>query len=210
MNNVGNNKVTFYYNPMSRGRIVHWLLEELGADYEIKHLDWAKADHKSPEYLKINPMGKIPAIVHKGVVVTETPAICLYLADAFPAAGLAPQFNDPLRGTYYRWFMFAVGCVEPALLDKENPHKNPLDPRGCSYGTLQDTMNTFEKLLENGYVVGNKFSAADVYISALIGWKLMSKVLEPRPVFERYLKICTDRPAYQRFMEKAGPIPSPA
>src|SRR5689334_8952331 len=95
--------VTFYYNPMSRARMAHWMLEEVQAPYEIKVIDFGKREHKSPEFLKINPMGKLPAIKHKGVVITETPAICAYLADAFPKAGLAPKVDDPKRGSYLRW-----------------------------------------------------------------------------------------------------------
>ena len=101
-----NDTITFYYNPMSRGRIVHWMLEEVQAKYEIKLLDWKKGEHKAPEYLKINPMGKIPAIVHKGVVITETAAICMYLADAFPKSNLAPAIGDPDRGTYFAMVLF--------------------------------------------------------------------------------------------------------
>ena len=110
--------ITFYTNPMSRGRIVHWLLEELGVPYDMKILDFEKGDHKKPDYLKINPMGKVPAIVHRGVVVTEAAAICTYLADAYPKAGLAPALDDPQRGTYLRWIFFGAGCIEPAIVDK--------------------------------------------------------------------------------------------
>jgi glutathione S-transferase len=102
--------IAFYHNPQSRGRIVHWMLEEANAPYEIKVLDFEKKEHKSPEYLAINPMGKIPAIVHRGTVITECAGICAYLADAFPAAGLAPKLDDPQRGTYLRWLFFGAGC----------------------------------------------------------------------------------------------------
>ena len=105
-------KVTLYSNPMSRGRTVQWLLDELGAPYDLKVLDLAKGEQKTPQYLAINPMGKVPAIVHRGVVVTEAAAICVYLADAFPQAGLAPKLDDPKRGTYLRWIFFATGCFE--------------------------------------------------------------------------------------------------
>jgi glutathione S-transferase len=112
--------ITFYHNPKSRGRIVHWMLEEVGTPYETTILDFAKNEHKPPAYLAINPMGKIPAIVHRDTVVTETGAICAYLADAFPAAGLAPAFDDPARGTY------CVGCSSaPAV-------SSPRSSTGCS------------------------------------------------------------------------------
>src|SRR5262249_51799760 len=111
-------RLVFYHNPMSRGRIVHWMLEEVGATYETKVMNLEKREHKTPEYLAVNPMGKIPAIVHGETVVTETAAICAYLADAFPKAGLAPALGDHARGTYYRWFFFGAGCLEPAIVDR--------------------------------------------------------------------------------------------
>ena len=111
-------RVTFYHNPMSRGRIAHWMLEESGAPYDVKILSFEKGEHKAPEYLAINPMGKVPAIVHRGTVVTEAAAICAYLADAFPQNDLAPALDDPARGTYYRWLFFGAGCIEPALVDR--------------------------------------------------------------------------------------------
>ncbi len=201
-----NDKVTFYYNPRSRGRIVHWMLEEVGAEYEIKLLDWNKREHKSPEYLKINPMGKIPTIIHRSVVVTETPAICTYLADAFPNAGLAPAVDDPKRGTYYRWLFFAAGCIEAAFMEKKYPRITPIESGRLGFGNYTDTVNTLEKAVSNGFILGDQFSAADLYISSQIGWGLLTKELEERPAFEKYQKLCADRPAYRRFIEKAGPL----
>ena len=200
-----NDKVIFYYNPMSRGRIVYWLLEELEADYEIKLLKWETKDHKSPDYLKINPMGQIPAIMHKGAVVTETPAICAYLADAFPKNKLAPALSDPLRGTYYRWLFFAASSLEYAMFDKKYPRKETLDPAHTGYSSYSEVINTLEGAVSNGYLTG-KFSAADVFLASAIGWGLFMKGLEARPAFENYLKLCMDRPGHKRFMEKAGPI----
>ena len=110
--------IVFYTNPMSRGRIVHWMLEEIGAPYRTELLSFDKNEHKTPAFLAINPMGKVPTIVHRGVVVTEAAAICTYLADAFPKAGLAPAFDDPARGTYLRWMFFGAGCIEPAIIDR--------------------------------------------------------------------------------------------
>lgn len=201
-----NDQVTFYYNPMSRGRIVHWMLEEVGAPYEIKLLDWNKGAHKSPEYLKINPMGKIPAIVHKSIVVTEAAAICAYLADAFPKAGMAPAVNDPTRGTYYRWLFFAAGCVEPALMDKKHPRMNEASPSHLGYGSYDDTVNALEKAVSQGFILGDRFSAADVYISSQIGWAMMNKDIDQRPAFVQYQKRCIERPAFLRFTEKAATI----
>ena len=142
--------ITFYTNPMSRGRIVHWLLEELGVPYDMKILDFEKGDHKKPEYLKINPMGKVPAIVHRGTVVTEAAAICTYLADAYPKAGLAPALDDPQRGTYLRWIFFGAGCVEPAIVDKMFDRPAVERKGALGYGSYEDTLNALETALKPG------------------------------------------------------------
>lgn len=194
--------VTFYYNPMSRGRTIHWLLEELGCEYDIKLLEWNTGDVKSAEYLKINPMGKIPAIVHRNITVTETPAICAYLADAFPDKNLAPKLNDPKRGTYYRWMFFAHGCLEGAFADKKFPRNPALAATQLGYGSTQLTIDTLEKAVANGFITGT-FSAADIFLASYIGWALSQKDLEPKPAFVNYLALCTDRPSWRSFNEKA-------
>ena len=194
-------KITFYHNPQSRGRIVHWMLEEANAPYEVKVVDFEQKEHKSPEYLAINPMGKIPAIVHRGTVVTECAAICAYLADAFPAAGLAPALDDPKRGSYLRWLFFGAGCVEPAIIDHMFSRPPPSRPAAMGYGNYADTLSTLEKALTPGpFVLGEVFSAADVYLGSAIGWGLSMKAIEPRPVFGTYLARIGQRPAYQRAM----------
>ncbi len=198
--------ITFYYNPMSRGRIVHWMLEEVQANYEIKFMDWKKNDHKAPEFLKLNPMGKIPAIVHRSTVITESAAICTYLADAFPAANLAPALTDPARGTYYRWLFFAASCIEPAMMDKKFPRAGKAEPSHLGYGSYDDTFNTLEKVVASGFILGKNFSAADLYVSSQIGWALMNKDLEPKPAFVNYVKVCNDRPGFKRFTEKADTL----
>jgi glutathione S-transferase len=192
--------IVFFHNPMSRGRIVHWMLEEVGAPYEIKLLEFEKAEHKKPDYVALNPMGKIPTIVHRGVVVTEAAAICAYLADAFPAAGLAPAIDDPKRGTYLRWLFFAAGCGEPALTDKMLGRAAPAERKGAiGYGSYEDTMNALEKAIGAGpFILGERFSAADVYVASLLGWGIATKAIEPRPVFVDYVKRASARPAYQR------------
>lgn len=191
--------VVFYHNPMSRAGIVHWMLEEVGAPYETKLLDFEKREHKSPEYLAINPMGKVPAIVHRGVVVTEAGAICAYLADAFPEAGLAPALDDPARGTYYRWLFFAAGCVDPAVVDKAF-ERLPLEHEGAvGYGTYENTLNALETALSPGpFILGERFSAADVYVGAQVAWGLRMKSIKVRPAFEAYAARCTGRPASAR------------
>ncbi|MCA8933691.1 MAG: glutathione S-transferase, partial [Rhodospirillaceae bacterium] len=132
-----------YTNPRSRGRIVRWMLEEVGCPYTVQVVGYGPP-MKSPEYLAINPMGKVPALVHGGQVITESGAICAYLADAFPEAGLAPPAGE--RGAYYRWLFFAAGCVEPALISKALGHVPPEDRQGMvGYGTYELTLNALEQ-----------------------------------------------------------------
>jgi glutathione S-transferase len=196
--------ITFYTNPMSRGRIVHFLLEELGAPYHMKILDLEKGEHKKAEYLRINPMGKVPAIVHRGVVVTEAAAICTYLADAYPRAGLAPAFDDPQRGTYLRWMFFGAGCVEPALVDRMFA-RPPVERKGAlGYGSYEDTLHALETAVTPGpFILGERFSAADVYVGSQIQWGMMVKALEPRPKLQQYAERIAARPAMQRLMKGA-------
>jgi glutathione S-transferase len=196
--------VVLYSHPMSRGRTVHWLLEELGAPYEYKLVDIEKGEQKAPEYLAINPMGKVPAIVHRGVVVTESAAICVYLADAFPRAGLAPQLDDPKRGTYLRWFFFGAGCFEPAVVDKMFARPALERSGAIGYGTYEATLAALETALRPGpFILGQTFSAVDVFVGSQLYWALMTKAIEPRPVFQQYAERCAARPAMQRLMTGA-------
>lgn len=197
-------RVTLYSNPMSRGRTVHWLLEELGAPYDVKLVDLAKGEQKSPQYLAINPMGKVPAIVHRGVVVTEAAAICVYLADAFPQAGLAPKLDDPKRGTYLRWIFFGVGCFEPAVMDKMFKRPPFERPGAISYGTYETMLATLETALEPGpWILGERFTAADVFIGAQLQFALMTKAIEPTPVIQSYVDRIAGRPALQKLLKGA-------
>ena len=171
--------LTFYTNPMSRGRIARWMLEEVGAPYETVVLGYADS-MKAPDYLAINPMGKVPAIVHRGAVVTEGAAICAYLADAFPGANLAP--TPKARGLYYRWMFFAAGPLDMAASMKamgfEVP-KEKLRMAGC--GSYADVMNTLERAVsENRFIAGDLFTAADVYVGAHVGWGLHFGTFEKR------------------------------
>ena len=149
-------------------------------------------------------MGKVPAIVHRGVVVTECAAICVYLADAYPKAGLAPALDDPQRGTYLRWIFFGAGCVEPAIVDKmfDRP---PVERKGAlGYGSYDDTLNALETALKPGpFILGERFSAADVYVGSQMQWGMMVKSLEPRPMFLQYVERIAARPALQRLLKGA-------
>jgi len=193
------NELVFYTNPRSRGRIVRWMLEEIGQPYRTEVLDYGTT-MKAPAYLAINPMGKVPALRHGDVVVTEAAAICAYLADAFPQAGLAPPHGDRLRGSYYRWLFFAAGPVEAAVSNKAFGFVVPPEREGTiGYGSFQRVMDTLEQAVSGGnYLVGDKFTAADVYAGSQIGFGLMFKTFEPRPAFQHYWQRITVRPAYAR------------
>jgi glutathione S-transferase len=192
-------EIVFHHNPMSRGRIAHLMLEEVGAPYRIVLHSFDRREHKTPEYLAINPMGKIPAIEHRGVVVTEAAAICAYLADAFPAAGLAPAPTDPARGPYMRWLFFGAGCIEPAMTDRALQRPPVERPSTIGYGSYEDVLGALETAVTPGpFILGDRFSAADVYVGSQIGWGLMTKALEPRPVFVSYAARLRDRPAFAR------------
>jgi glutathione S-transferase len=198
-----NKQIVFYTNPMSRGRVAHWMLEEVGAPYDLHLVNLEKGEQKQPAFLSINPMGKVPAIVHRGVVVTETSAICMYLADAFPAAGLAPAISDAARGTYLRWFFFAASSLEYALMDKAFPRAGTPHVGQLGYGTYEKTLDALEHALRPGpWILGDRFSAADVYIGSQMGWALMVKNLEPRQPFVDYVGRCNERPAMKRMIER--------
>jgi glutathione S-transferase len=191
--------IVFYHNPQSRGRIAHWMLEEVGVPYKTELLSFDKRDHKTPSFLALNPMGKIPTLKHGNTVVTEAGAVCAYLADAFPAANLAPALDRPERGTYYRWLFFGAGCIEPALVDRMFK-RPPVERAGAlGYGSYDDTLNALEQAITPGpFILGDHFTAADVYIASEIGWGMLSKSLEPRESFQKYFARCSQRPAFKR------------
>ena len=195
-------ELVFYTNPQSRGRIVRWMLEEIGQPYKTEVMDYAST-MKAPTYLAVNPMGKVPALRHGDAVVTETAAICAYLADAFPQAKLAPLSGDRMRAPYYRWMFFAAGPVEAAISNKAlNFVVPPERERMIGYGTLANTMNALESAVSNGkYLLGDDFSAADVYVGSAIGFGMMFGTMEKRPVFEQYWQRLSARPAYSRAKE---------
>jgi glutathione S-transferase len=192
--------VLLYTNPMSRGQIARWMLEEVGAPYEAVILDYA-GGMKTADYRAINPMGKVPAIVHGGKVVTECAAICAYLADAFPAAGLAPATDD--RADYYRWLFFAAGPVEAAVTNKAMGFVLPEGrERSAGYGSLDDTLDTLETAVTGrSWICGGTFTAADVYVGAQIDWGLAFGTIPSRPAFEAYASRLRERPAYKRQKE---------
>ena len=195
-------ELVLYTHPMSRGRIGRWMLEEIGQPYRTEILDYATT-MKSEAYLAINPMGKVPALRHGDTVITECAAICAYLADAFPKAGLAPAVSDRLRGPYYRWLFFVAGPLEAAAMNKGlgfevPPEKKPM----AGYGSLADVTSALDGLLSaNDYVTGDRFTAADVYLGSHIGWGMQFGTLEKCPSFERYWQRVSARPAAIRANE---------
>jgi glutathione S-transferase len=196
-------EVVFYHWPMSRGRMVHFMLEEVGAPYRIELTSLEQGDHKKPGFLAINPMGKLPAIVHRGVTITETAAIITYLADEFPAARLAPAIGEPARGTYLRWMFYGAGCVDAALIDRMLERPAPERVGAVGYGRLEHVVETLEKAISPGpYLLGERFTAADLYIGSQIGFGMMMKALEPRPAFQAYFNRVASRPASKRAIEQ--------
>jgi len=195
-------ELVFYTNPMSRGRMVRWMLEEVGQPYRTEILDY-ETTIKAPAYLAINPMGKVPALRHGDTVVTECAGICAYLADAFPQAGLAPPHGDHRRGPYYRWLFFAAGPLESAAMNKGlGLVVPPGKERMAGYGTYADVLGALDGLLSSrDYVIGDRFSAADVYLGSHIGWGMQFGTVEKRPAFESYWKRVSSRPAAIRAKE---------
>ena len=191
--------LVFYTNPASRGRMVRWMLEEVGQPYRTEVLDYGTT-MKAPAYLAVNPMGKVPALRHGDVVVTEVAAICAYLADAFPEAGLAPPPGDAMRGPYYRWLFFGAGPFEAAVTNTALGVQVPAErQRMVGYGRMSDVVDTLEAAVSQpGYLAGERFSAADVYIGSQIGFGLMFGSIEKRPAFAAYWERLRHRPAALR------------
>lgn len=189
--------LVFYTNPQSRGRIVRWMLEEVGASYRTEVVQFGPA-MKSHDYLSINPMGKVPAIVHDGTIVTEVAAICAYLADAFPQAGLAPPVAQ--RGNYYRWLFFTAGPVEAAVTNKALKLDIPQDKEGTvGYGNFELVVETLATAVSTTpFVSGDDFSAADVYVGSHISWGMQFGTLPKRPEFEQYWDRVGSREACKR------------
>lgn len=195
-------ELVFYTHPMSRGRTVRWMLEEVGRPYRTELREFGST-MKAAEYLAINPMGKVPTLRHGTVIVTETAAICAYLADAFPEARLAPPPGDPRRGPYYRWLFFGAGPLEAAWTNQALGFITPPDrARMAGYGSLDAVLHTLEGALQQtGYLAGDSFTAADLYIGAQLGFGLRFGMIEARPAFVAYADRLAARPAAVRARE---------
>ncbi|MEP2101926.1 MAG: glutathione S-transferase family protein [Parasphingorhabdus sp.] len=193
---MSSSTLTFYTNPMSRGQIARWALHEAGAEYDQQIIEYAD-EMKSDKYLAINPMGKVPAIVHNGKTVTECAAICAYLADAFPEADLAPKPEE--RADYYRWLFFAAGPIEQAVLDR-NFGLSPTaeQERTAGYGSYDRAMDVLDQMLQsNDYVCGKRFTMADVYVGSQVDWGLQFQSFPERNSFRAYAERLRAREKYQ-------------
>jgi glutathione S-transferase len=196
------NQLTFYHNPMSRGAIVRWMLEEVGQPYETVLLEYGTT-MKAPDYLAINPMGKVPALKHGDTVVTEVAAICAYLADAFPDAGLAPPPGSQERGPYYRWLFYGAGPVEAAIMDRALGVNVPADKQMMvGYGSYDTVVDVLDRHVSgHEYIAGTRFTAADVYVGSHLSWGTQFGTLSKRDSFDAYLSRVLQRPAAVRGKE---------
>ena len=196
-------KLTLYHIAPSRSSIVHWMLEEVGEPYEIHLLSMQRGENRAPEYLAVNPMGKVPAVRHRDVVITEAAAICAYLADEFPAAKLNVPVGDPRRGPYLKWLFFGPSCIEPAIMDRAFPRKEEARRAALGYGDFDTVIDVVAKAVSKGpYLVGDQFTAADVVIGSGLRWGMMFKLLPERPEFTAYVGRLAQRPALQRADDK--------
>jgi glutathione S-transferase len=190
--------LTLFHAPNSRSGAARYLLEELGADYDLHVLNLKKNEQRAPDYLAVNPMGKVPAIRHGDALVTEQPAIFIYLADLFPQAGLAPAPGDPLRGPYLRWLAFYGSSFEPAINDLAMK-REPAPPVMCPYGDYDTMLATLTRQLRAGpYLLGERFSAADVLWGTALGWTTMFKLVPELPEIMAYMDRVNSRPAARR------------
>src|SRR4051812_44840432 len=195
-------RITFFHSPNTRSSSVLTLLEELGADYDLHLLNMKAGEQRRAEYLAVNPMGKVPAIRHGDALVAEQGAVFLYLADLFPQAGLAPPIGDPLRGPFLRWLFFYGSSFEPAIVDRAMK-RDPAPPSTSPYGDYDTMLGTLTGQLEKGpYLLGERFSAADVLWGTALSWTTAFKVVPDLPVLRAYVERTTSRPAAVRAREK--------
>jgi glutathione S-transferase len=197
------NDLVFYHAIPSRGAVVRWMLEEVGEPYETRLLDLRGGEARKPDYLAINPQGKVPAIVHKGVATTEVAAICLYLADAFPRAGLAIPVGDPRRGPYLRWAVFNASAIEPAMTDAKFPRREDPPPTAIGYRPLDALLDIVARAVIPGpYLMGEQFTAADVVIGSALRFGMAFGMMPQRADLTGYVARLTARPAFRRAEEK--------
>lgn len=187
-----------FTNPQSRGQIAHWMMEELGKPYETVWLEYGPNGNKSPEYLELNPMGKIPTLVHHNQVVTECAAICAYCAELNPEKNLKPSGQD--LAAYYRWLFFTAGPLEHAIVNKSLGYIVPEEKQSTvGYGNFEQAVSCLESYLgRHDFICGDSFSAADVYVGSHVLWGLQFKTLPDLKHFLAYKERLIQRPGYQR------------
>ena len=195
--------LTLYHAAPSRSSIAQWMLEEIGEPYDLRVLSLKDGDNRKPAYLAVNPMGKVPALRHGDTVITEAAAICCYLADVFPQAGLSVPIGDPRRGTYLKWLFFGPSCVEPSITDKAFKRAEA-PPRGAlGHGDYDTVMDVLADGVRTGpYLMGQQFTAADVVIGSGLRWGMQFKLVPERPEFVAYTRRLAERPALNRATEK--------
>lgn len=192
-------ELMLYHAVPSRSATVRWMLEEVGEPYDLQLLNLSENDQRKAEYLEINPQGKVPALKHKGTVVTEVSAICAYLADEFPKPKLSIPIGDPRRGAYLSWLFFGPSCLEPAVSDRAFPRKDPPRAAAIGYRDIDALADIVAKAVAKGpYLMGDQFTAADVVIGSGIRWGTMFNLIPDRPEFKPYVDRISSRPASQR------------
>jgi glutathione S-transferase len=196
-------KLTLYHAAPSRSSITRWMLEEIGEPYDIHLLSLSKGDNRAPEYLAVNPMGKVPALKHGDTVITEGAAICAYLADEFPRAKLNVPIGTPRRGAYLKWLFFGPSCIEAAMIDRASPRKEEARRAMLGYGDFDTVMDVTAKAVAKGpFLMGEQFTAADVVIGSGLRFGMMFKGLPERPEYVAYVSRVTERPAAKRATKK--------
>jgi glutathione S-transferase len=197
--------IVLYHHPFTRAANTVWMLEETGAPYELRWVDIMAGDAKKPDFLAVNPMGKLPALVDDGVAITESAAIGLYLADRYAPGRLAPALDDPRRGTYFRWSLFAPSVIEPGSMAKMA--KWEFKPGQAGWGDYETMLGAIEKAIGDGpFVLGEQFTMADVIFGGTLRYMLTFKMVEPRPAFTAYAERLAARPALQRAEAKNAAI----
>ena len=196
--------LTLYHGAPSRSSIVHWMLEEVGEPYDIQLVSFKKGENRRPDYLAVNPMGKVPALRHRDVVITEASAICAYLADEFPRAKLNVPVGNPKRGTYLKWLFFGPSCVEPAIMERAYPRKDTPPRAALGFAEFETVVEVLAKAAgaADPYLLGKQFTATDVVIGSGLRWGTMFKLLPERPEFAASLARLNERPALKRATEK--------
>jgi glutathione S-transferase len=197
-------QITLYHAAPSRSSIVHWMLEELGQPYDLHLVSFKKGENLKPEYLAVNPMGKVPALKHGDAIVTEAAAICAYLADEFPQARLNVPVGDPRRGVYLKWLFYGPSCLEPAIMDGAFPRKEQAPRSAVGHANIETVLDVLAKATAGAkpYLLGEQFTAADVVIGSGLRWGTMFKLIPERPEFMAYVSRLAERPALQRAIAK--------